>query len=162
MVRGDIHILIAGDGKERERLEVEAKQLGLNNLTFAGAFPKSQMTTVLAASDACVAILRNIKMFRTTYPNKVFDYMAAGRPTILAIDGVIREVVEAAHGGIFVQPGRADLLAAAVIDLADHPDQAKDMGSNARAYVVEHFNRDDHAREFADLISRAASGKSPQ
>ena len=37
----------------------------------------------------------NIKMFRTTYPNKVFDYMAAGRPVVLAIDGVIREVVEA-------------------------------------------------------------------
>ena len=37
-------------------------------------------------------------MFRTTYPNKVFDYMAAGRPTILAIDGVIRQVVDAAGG----------------------------------------------------------------
>jgi len=160
--RRAIHVLIVGDGKERERLQELAKQLGTDNLTFTGAFPKSEMTTVLAASDACVAILRNIKMFRTTYPNKVFDYMAAGRPTILAIDGVIREVVEAAHGGIFVQPGDADLLAMAIIDLADHPDRAKSMGLNARAYVIEHFNRDEHAREFADLISRVASGRPPQ
>ena len=67
--------------------------------------PKRRMPEVLAASDVCVAILKNIKMFTTTYPNKVFDYMAAGRPTVLAIDGVIRQVVEAAEGGIFVPPG---------------------------------------------------------
>jgi len=151
--------LIVGDGKERKRLEEQAKQLGLGNVTFTGSLPKSHMTSVLAASDACVAILRNIKMFTTTYPNKVFDYMAAGRPTILAIDGVIREVVEAANGGIFVQPGDADQLAKAITDLADHPERAREMGLNAHVYVVEHFNRDEHAREFADLISRVASGR---
>ena len=41
-------------------------------------------------------------MFTTTYPNKVFDYMAAGRPTVLAIDGVIRQVVEAAGGDVLL------------------------------------------------------------
>jgi glycosyltransferase involved in cell wall biosynthesis len=155
--RSDIHILIVGDGKERERLEAILTQRGLKNVTFTGAYPKSQMHLVLAASDACVAILRNIKMFRTTYPNKVFDYMAAGRPTILAIDGVIREVVEAANGGIFVQPGNAALLAAAITDLADQPELARTMGLNARRYVVQHFDRNVHAREFTELISRVAS-----
>jgi glycosyltransferase involved in cell wall biosynthesis len=158
--RGDIQILIAGDGKERKRLEDLVRQLGLANVTFTGAIPKSQMKMVLAASDACIAILRNIRMFTTTYPNKVFDYMAAGRPTILAIDGVIREVVEAARGGIFVQPGDANLLAKAITDLADDPERARAMGVSARAYVIEHFNRDDHARAFADLVSRVAYGKS--
>jgi glycosyltransferase involved in cell wall biosynthesis len=157
--RSDIQILIVGDGKERMRLEEQAKKSALENITFTGALPKSQMTSVLAASNTCIAILRNIKMFTTTYPNKVFDYMAAGRPTILAIDGVIRKVVEAADGGIFVPPGNANLLAKAIIDLADHPQRAREMGLNARAYVVEHFNRDEHAREFADLISHITSGQ---
>jgi glycosyltransferase involved in cell wall biosynthesis len=154
--RKDIQILIVGDGKERKRLEGEVKRLGLDNLTFTGSFPKSQMQQVLAATDACIAILRNIRMFRTTYPNKVFDYMAAGRPTILAIDGVIREVVERANGGIFVQPGDPHSLAKAIIRLADDPREAREMGANARRYVIEHFNRDCHAQQFADLIARVA------
>ncbi len=54
------------------------------------------MAEALAAASVCIAILKPIELFKTTYPNKVFDYMAAGRPTILAIDGVIRQVVEAA------------------------------------------------------------------
>jgi glycosyltransferase involved in cell wall biosynthesis len=156
--RGDIHILIVGDGKERARLEGKSQQLQLNNVTFAGAFSKGKMPEVLAASDACVAILKNIPMFTTTYPNKVFDYMAAGRPVVLAIDGVIRDVIEAARGGIFVDPGNYQLLASAIIELADHAEMARDMGDNARDFVVRHFNRDDQARQFATLVSRVASG----
>jgi glycosyltransferase involved in cell wall biosynthesis len=156
--RIDIHILIVGDGKERKRLEAKVGERGLANITFAGSYPKSQMEEVLAASDACIAILRNIPMFTTTYPNKVFDYMAAGRPTVLAIDGVIRDVVESACGGVFVPPGNPRLLAAEIARMADDPKGARSMGLNARSYVVEHFNRDEHACELAALISRVASG----
>ncbi|HEY2860243.1 MAG TPA: glycosyltransferase family 4 protein [Terracidiphilus sp.] len=151
--RADIRILIVGDGKERKRLAELVRQRGLKNVIFTGSFPKSQMHKVLAASDACIGILRNIPMFKTTYPNKIFDYMAASRPTLLAIDGVIREVVEAAHGGIYVCPGDPLALAKAIRDLADNPGQAREMGANARKYVIEHFNRDDQARAFVDLIS---------
>jgi glycosyltransferase involved in cell wall biosynthesis len=155
--RNNIHFLIVGDGKERRRLENETRALELTNITFTGSFPKNQMDQVLAASDACVAILRNIPMFTTTYPNKVFDYMAAGRPVILAIDGVIRNVVEAANGGIFVHPGDPQALAEAALQLADHPAEARRMGASARSYVVEHFNRDDHARQFSELIQWVAA-----
>jgi glycosyltransferase involved in cell wall biosynthesis len=151
--RRDVHFLIVGDGKERSALEAQARELGLTNLNFTGPCPKSEMGDVLAASDACVATLLNIPMFRTTYPNKVFDYMAAGRPTILAIDGVIREVIEAAGGGIFVTPGSAEELAATVARLADDRAGARAMGGAARDYVVQHFNREHHAQQFATLVA---------
>jgi len=149
-----IRILLVGDGKERWRLEAMAKDLSLDNVTFAGARPKRIMPQVLAASDACVATLRDIPMFRTTYPNKVFDYMAAGRPTILAIDGVIREVVEAAGGGVFVPPGDPKGLAEAIRRLADSPRAAKEMGARAREYVCRHFNRAAHAAAFVRTVER--------
>lgn len=155
-----IHFLFVGDGKERTNLQAISNQLELTNVTFTGAFPKSQMSAVLAASDACLAILRNIPMFRTTYPNKVFDYMAAGRPTILAIDGVIRQVIEAAGGGIFVPPGEDAALAAAARALASDPERARAMGATARAYVVQHFNRHQQAQEFEQLVAQLAQRKS--
>jgi glycosyltransferase involved in cell wall biosynthesis len=95
-------------------------------------------------------------MFKTTYPNKVFDYMAAGRPTILAIDGVIREVIEAAGGGIFVPPADPVQFAAAVSQLAADPEKARRMGRAARAYVVAHFDRNQQAVQFSDLLERLA------
>jgi glycosyltransferase involved in cell wall biosynthesis len=160
--RDDIRIVIVGEGKERKRLETRASERGLHNLIFTGAFPKAQMPQVLAGSDACIAILRNIKMFTTTYPNKVFDYMAAGRPTILAIDGVIRQVIEAARGGVFVPPGQPDQLAAVMEAMADSPDASREMGRNAREYVIRNFDRDQQARDFREILCRIAAGTNPE
>ncbi|MGV8073275.1 MAG: glycosyltransferase family 4 protein [Syntrophobacteraceae bacterium] len=151
-----IHFILLGDGKERDNLEVMARGLDLTNVTFGGAIPKSRVPEALAASDACLAILKDIPMFRTTYPNKVFDYMAAGRPTILLIDGVIRDVVESANAGIFVPPGDEVALAEAVRKLSRNRKKARAMGKAARAYVVEHFDRRKHADQFVELIRRIA------
>lgn len=153
----NVHFLLVGDGKDRNKLESTAKTLKLENITFAGAVPKSHMPEYLAASNACVAILKNIPMFKTTYPNKVFDYMAAGRPTILAIDGVIRDVIEDAKGGIFVPPGDDSALADAVRNLARDSEKTTIMGRNAREYVVKHFNRKHHSQAFVDLINQKAN-----
>jgi glycosyltransferase involved in cell wall biosynthesis len=81
---------------------------------FLPPVPKLEMPGALAAADACLAILQPIEMYKTTYPNKVFDYMAAGRPVILAIDGVIRQVVEDAQAGVFVTPGDSQALASVI------------------------------------------------
>ncbi|HAV77014.1 MAG TPA: glycosyltransferase WbuB, partial [Anaerolineae bacterium] len=78
-----IRFVLFGDGKERSRLESEAERMKLSNAIFAGVRPKKDMPRVVASADVCLAILQDIPMFRTTYPNKVFDYMAAGRGTVL-------------------------------------------------------------------------------
>lgn len=151
-----IHFLIVGDGKERERVAAQARELGCANVTFTGGQPKTRMKDFLAASDAGVAILKNIPMFTTTYPNKVFDYMAAGRPIVLAIDGVIRKVVEDGHGGLFVPPGDPEALAKAVTRLAADPARARQMGANGRDFVARNFNREHQAVQFVELLERIA------
>lgn len=157
--RADIRFILAGDGKERRHLEAQARELGLPNVTFIGARPKAEMSEILAASDACIAILQKIPAFATTYPNKVFDYMAAGRPTILAIDGVIREVIERARGGIFVPPGNDQALARAVEFLSSEPGPSSAMGASARDYVEKHFNRRDQAQQFVELVEGVAKSR---
>jgi glycosyltransferase involved in cell wall biosynthesis len=137
----DIQIVLLGDGKEKPNLQSQADEMGLTNLTFAPSMPKSEMPGALAGADACIAILKPLEEYKTTYPNKVFDYMAAGRPVVLAIDGVIREVVEAAGCGIFAEPGNPSALAGAIRELAADKAKARAMGLKGRAYLEEHFSR---------------------
>ena len=152
----EIHFLLVGDGKDRTKLEQLAADMGLANVTFAGSRPKSQMPAVLAESNVCLAVLRDIPMFRTTYPNKVFDYMAAARPLVLAIDGVIRQVVEAADGGIAVPPGDPQAMAEAVRKLHSDPDRSLQMGLSGRDYVVKFFDRNQQAQQFGELVHSVA------
>mgnify|MGYP001440686274 FL=1 len=152
--REDIHFMLVGDGKERKTLEAMTQKALLTNVTFTGSVSKEAVPEYLAASDACIATLMDIPMFRTTYPNKVFDYMAAGRPTILGIDGVIREVLDSAKGGIAFSPGDDKAMAEAVIELATDREKASDMGRSARTYVVRNLNRHHQAELFEMLLEK--------
>lgn len=150
--RGDISFVFVGDGKEKGALMAKAAELKLPNLCFLAPIPKDEMPAALAAGDAGLAILKPIPLYRTVYPNKVFDYMAAARPVILAIDGVIREVVEGANAGIAVPPGDPAALAKAVLQMADHQDQARQMGLRGREYIIQHFDRAVLARQLAGIF----------
>jgi glycosyltransferase involved in cell wall biosynthesis len=152
----EIHFLLVGDGKEKDNLVKTAERMQLENVTFAGCYPKTQMADVLAASNVCLATLQDIPMFRTTYPNKVFDYMAAGRPTVLGIDGVIRQVIENAAGGRFVPPGDGSAMADAILELKRDPDLRRRMGRSARSYVEKHFHRRSQAHRLEELLIRLA------
>ncbi len=147
-----IQIVLLGDGKEKLNLQVQAAEMGLKNLSFISSVPKSEMAVALAAADACIAILKPIEMYKTTYPNKVFDYMAAGRPVVLAIDGVIREVVEAAGCGIFSEPGDAIALAEAIKTLAADPARSQKMGLAGRRYIKEHLDRAELAEQLTGIL----------
>lgn len=150
--RLDIHFVLLGDGKEKANLQARARELGLRNVTFLPPVAKNGMGSALAGADACIAILKPLEAYRTTYPNKVFDYMAAGRPVILAIDGVIRQVVEAAGCGLFCEPGNAQALADAVLKLAADRDAALRMGLAGRAYLEQHFSREVMAGKLEMLL----------
>jgi glycosyltransferase involved in cell wall biosynthesis len=148
----NIQFVLLGDGKEKPRLEQRVAELGLRNVTFAASVGKSGIPNALAAADACIAILKSLEEYKTTYPNKVFDYMAAGRPVVLAIDGVIREVVEKAGCGIFAEPGNAAALAKAVSRLADDPRKSRAMGLAGRKYLEANFSRDRISEDLVMLL----------
>lgn len=154
--RREIHFVLLGDGKEKPNLQARAREWGLKNLTFLPPVPKSEMRAALAAADACLAILKPLEEYKTTYPNKVFDYMAAGRPVLLVIDGVIRAVVEAAGCGLFSPPGDPQALAGAVLELASNRDAALKMGLAGRAYLEQHFSRRVLAERLEALLRELA------
>jgi glycosyltransferase involved in cell wall biosynthesis len=157
--REDILFVFVGDGKEKKSLMALSKTQNLENVRFLPPVPKKEMPVVLAAADACLAILKPLEAYKTTFPNKVFDYMAAGRPVILAIDGVIREVVEGAAAGIFVEPGDPKDLAAKVLRLADDPQAGMRMGKAGRKHVVEHFERTFLAARMGQVMDDLVHGK---
>ncbi|MHB8132575.1 MAG: glycosyltransferase family 4 protein [Anaerolineaceae bacterium] len=150
----NIQFVLFGDGKEKTKLVEEVHRLDLHNILFAGVTPKKEMPSVLAAADVCLAILQDISMFRTTYPNKVFDYMAAGKATILVIDGVVRNVIEKADGGVFVHPGDEAKLAEVVLNLSCNLERVKEMGRNARLYLVNNLDRRDKLTETLNLLEK--------
>ncbi|WKZ41726.1 MAG: glycosyltransferase family 4 protein [Anaerolineales bacterium] len=149
-----ISFVLFGDGKERTHLENEAQRMDLHNVIFAGTRPKKDMPRIVASADACLAILQDIPAFRTTYPNKVFDYMAAGRASVIVIDGITRELIETSRGGVYVKPADDAMLAQKILELSQNPARVKERGANAREYLVRNLDRRDKLNETLGLLER--------
>ena len=155
-----IRFVFVGSGKDKARLETIQAEKRLDNVLFVPPVPKDRIASVMAAEDAGLAILKKLDMFKTTYPNKVFDIMACGDPMICQIDGVIREVVEENQAGIFVEPGDAQALADAVLRLAKAPEDCMKMGENGRRAIMEKFNRDKAAEQLEEIFIKLVKNES--
>jgi glycosyltransferase involved in cell wall biosynthesis len=159
LLRGEpgVAFVFVGDGKEKPGLMRQADRLGLPQVMFLPPVAKEEMAEVLAAADCGIAILKPLPLYATTYPNKVFDYMAAGRPVVLAIDGVIRKVVEQERAGIAVPPGDPSALAEAVRRLAADRSEARRMGERGRRAVEQRFDRRQQAALLEATFRRVAA-----
>jgi glycosyltransferase involved in cell wall biosynthesis len=153
----EIAFVLLGDGKEKSNLMVRAAELQLKNVHFIASIPKLHMPAALAAADACIGILKPIPLYATVYPNKIFDYMAAGRPVVLAMAGVIRQVVVEAGAGLPVPPGDPVALAQAVMSLANDRAAAREMGLRGRRCIEERFDRPVIAARLAALVEQLSS-----
>lgn len=156
--REDILLVSVGDGPQKEMLVEETRKRGLSNLQWLDTVPKTRMAALLRAADAGTAMLQRIETFKTVYPNKIFDYMSAGRPTLCAIDGVARELVEDADAGVFVEPERPDDFAEKIIEMAEMSrDERQAMGESGRRYVEENFSRTALADRYLQVMEQVVS-----
>ena len=155
--RPDLLIACVGDGSERLRLEESAAARGLKNIRFHGPQPKSRMPDIVNACDVGAAVLQNNPTFRTVYPNKVFDYMACERPTLIAIDGIARELVcDQAGAGIFAAAENPKAIAHAIRFLADHPQRRAEMGVNGRRWILANASREVLAARYLRIMEGVA------
>ena len=153
----DVQIMLVGDGMEKAGLVAAAKAAKLENVTFVEPVSKAKIVDYVNASDACTAVLKKVDTFKTVYPNKVFDYMSAARPTIVGIDGVARKLVEDAEAGIYTEPENAEEFVAAVLKLKGDPELCKGYGQKGLKFVKEHFDRKILANKYLDILTSKVS-----
>ena len=156
--RTDILIAIVGSGMEEEAIRKQIVELNLTNILLHGSRPKDMMPSIIASADICAAVLMKNDTFKTVYPNKVFDYMACGKPVVLGIDGIIRELVERETAGIFAEPENPEALRSAILALVDDENYAAECGRNGRLCVERDFSRDSKASAYAAFLEQVANG----
>ncbi|MDZ4687305.1 MAG: glycosyltransferase family 4 protein, partial [Planctomycetaceae bacterium] len=155
--REDVQFWIVGDGAERARLQQQATEQRLDNITFTGMIPKSQVDRVLASCDACLVHLRGTELFGTVIPSKVFETMAMNVPIIMGVKGQAQDIVLNGQGGVPMTPDDADSLLECLDAVARDPMEY----SRGRDYVARHFHRDELAARLLEIVAAIADGKPP-
>ncbi|WP_136634292.1 glycosyltransferase family 4 protein [Pseudooceanicola onchidii] len=140
--RTDIEFVLVGDGRNKDELKAYAQREQLDNVTFIDAIPKTQVQSLLSHFDACYIGLPAEPLFKFgVSPNKLFDYLAAAKPIIYAVDSGPYNPVSAHHAGVAIAPGDPEAIVAAVNKLAALSDEDRcRMGQNGRNAVETEYN----------------------
>jgi glycosyltransferase involved in cell wall biosynthesis len=126
---------LVGDGPMRSLLLQGVKKRSLTNLHFHPQVPLEQVPPLLASSDALLVTLAAHPTFTAFVPSKLIDFMAVGKPVLLAAAGESARLLESAGGGISVAPEDPQALADAARWIASHPEEAAAMGRRGRAFA---------------------------
>lgn len=149
-----IRFLLVGDGAQREELEAQVAAEDLSHVVFTGRLDKSQMPTVLRSTNSCFIHLKKSDLFKTVLPSKLFEAFAVGRAVVLGVDGSARDVLEAAEAGIFIEPGNAEALIAAIRSIQQDAEKRECFEKNGMSHVRTYYNRDKLAEDYLDTLKR--------
>ncbi len=157
----DILFLVLGEGAQKKKIEKLVRQKNLPNVRVLPGVSKEKISDYYALTDLNLVTLRNRPLFQTVIPSKIFEIMAMERPILCTVDGECRQIIEQAECGIFVEPENTDQMVQAIKNLWQEKSQLIIMGKNGRKFVKTHFERNDLAMKYLDILSAVASSQAP-
>jgi glycosyltransferase involved in cell wall biosynthesis len=157
----EVLFLLLGEGAEKERIQSLAKSRVLTNLLFVGQQSREKIPAYIAASDACLVLLKKADLFKTVIPTKMLEFMSCARPVILGVQGQAQQIIEESQAGICIEPENAGDLVQAIARLAADPALRDSLGRNGRRYIQQRFSRRSTAEAYLDVLESVLGRKLP-
>lgn len=151
--RRDIVVVLLGNGSERARLQRQVAAWRLDNVIFQDSVPREAVAQAAAGAQACLTVFRPSRT-NAWSPNKFFDTLAAGRPVLINVPGWLGETVARHQAGLCLSAQDPAALADALEHLADHPEEVRRLGRNARQLAEREFDRQKLAGRFEETLLR--------
>ena len=150
-----VHLLLVGDGAERDNLLAFKEKENLRNVTLLPSVPKNEVPHYLALSDAALVCLRKSDTFRAVLPSKIFENAAMQRPILLGVEGEAKALVEQYGAGICFEPEQEAAFLAAVERLREGDFYQKCQSGCAR--LAADFDRRTLAAKMLGVLREVVS-----
>lgn len=149
LLKNKVQFLLVGTGPERDRLLQRVATENLGNVTMLMSVPKAAIPSLLEQIDIAYIGLMPEPLFRFgVSPNKLFDYMMAGKPIVHSVNAGNDPVTEVGCG-LTVAPNDAKAVASSIERLCEiSGEQREQMGLRGRQFVLEKRSYSVLASEF--------------
>lgn len=133
-----IHIVIAGDGSEKQRFIKLKEEEKLENVTFIDPVKKEQVPSLLSFADVFYIGWHKNNLYKYGISaNKLFDYMYAGKPVIHSVQIESNDSVKESASGISVEPENPDAIANAVLKLYNMSENDRmEIGRKGKEHIL--------------------------
>lgn len=140
-----------------ESPEFEAKLQNHNSwkmVDYRGIVGREGVSKIMQESSVGLVTLLNTPNQIESLPIKLFEYMAAGIPSIASNFPLWKEIVEGNDCGLCVDPENPEEIAKAIQFYFDNPDKIIQMGQNGKKAVNEIYNWQVEEKKLIALYER--------
>ncbi len=153
-----IRFNLAGGGYQLQSIRESVALRGLTNVKIWNALPKNRVTKFIMEGDLSLINYRALDIFAQVLPNKLFEYLAAGRPILAcAPEGEVTKILAESNSGRSVAAEDVLAMAREVVWFYENRETGTQMGLQGQQYVRRHFNRVKLTERFLDLYPRVIS-----
>lgn len=148
-----VHLIVVGDGPERDHLRRVSHELGLSSrVRFTGFADESAKWQILGCCNAYVSATRH-EGFGLVY----LEGMAAGLPVVTFDHGGQVDFLRDGETGYLIRQGDVGGLADAIARLAENPQLARDIGRANLARAPKH-RIEECAGRYETLLEQLVNG----
>ncbi len=119
---------------------LETELLPKYSVDYRAWLPYDEMVKTLYDASIGIIVPHPIERYKTNYPVKLFEYMAAGLPVIASREGESAAFVCEGDCGILVDPLSHTEIAESIVKLATDRVAAEAMGNRGRKLIQEKYN----------------------
>jgi glycosyltransferase involved in cell wall biosynthesis len=149
----NIEFVFVGEGAEKDKLKQIVREEELTNVQFIEAQPKEAIPEFYNVSDLCLIPLKNIELFKTFIPSKMFEIMACGIPIVASLEGEAAQILEESKAALVVQPDNPNKIAVAIEELINDKEKYNQMKANGPEFVEKNYSRNKLAERYFELIN---------
>ncbi len=146
----DVPLIILGDGNARQELEAWIEERGITHIKVLGVKKGKELQEFIANSICSILPSE----WYENCPLAVLESLAYGRPVIGTNIGGIPELIIDGVDGFIIPPQDTIELRARLVYLAQHRDEALEMGAKGREKVKTQFCAEKHYREILDVYHK--------
>jgi glycosyltransferase involved in cell wall biosynthesis len=148
-----IEFVFVGSGAEKPALVVRASREGLANVRFVDPVTKDEVPGWYRAADVGLVPLRDVPLFTTFIPSKMFEILACEVPVVASVAGEAAEIARRSGGAVVVGPEDVEGIRDAILTLRADPERRREMGRVGREFVCREYDRRVLAKRYARVLS---------
>jgi glycosyltransferase involved in cell wall biosynthesis len=157
---GDIQFIIYGDGNQREMLEKRVVAEDLSNVKMKGFVNKQFIPYILSKSSVNILNYSDTQYnwARGNSSNKLFEYMASGKPIISTVK-MGYSIIDKYKCGVELENSTPEELAKAILDIKNMNSKQYDiLGTNAKN-GAEDFDFKKLTNKLIEVINEVVEGQ---
>jgi len=156
-LHSDAHLLMVGDGTEREAMMKLTTSLGMDGAVhFTGFVTHTEVSQFVNAADIAVVPVPAMKQEMWLSPMKLFEYMASGKAVVASAMGQIKDVIRDGENGLLVPAGDETAMADAINKLIEDVPLRIVLGKQAREVAVQNHSWDSYLSRLENVFMDVA------